>query len=162
MSAEATYGRRLAILAARDAVVFAGTWWLIRSDAALHESAGALPLIVAVATGFMITVCGFYAHEWGHYLAGRFAGATPVPSPSPISLYLFELEEDACTRRQWLTMSVGGYAATILALPVILSVIDIGSLSGRVALVLTGLGVLATFALELPITYRVYRKAEAG
>lgn len=151
------------MLALRDVVVLAATIGLMRLDASLRADAatGVLPALVAGATGLAITVCGFYAHEWGHYLAARAAGATPVPSASPISIFLFALGEDACSRRQWLAMSAGGYAASIVGLAVILSVIDLGTLSGRVALGLTSLGVLATFALEMPITLRVYRKSAA-
>jgi len=148
--------RRIAVLAARDVLVVSVAAWLVHLDAVLRPTGS--PMVLAIATGVLITVSGFYAHEWGHYLAARFAGAKPVPSASPLSIYLFELDENACTRRQWLTMSAGGYLATLVALPIILSIIDVHVLSGQVALVLTSLGVLATFGLELPITYRVYRK----
>jgi hypothetical protein len=156
----ASHGRRIAVLVARDLLVVALTAGLVIADHLRNQFQNP-SVVLGVVTGFMITVSGFYAHEWGHYLAARWAGASPVPSPSPISVYLFELEEDACTRRQWLTMSLGGYLATIVALPIILAIIDVHALSGQVALVLTGLGVLATFGLELPITYRVYRKPAA-
>ncbi len=162
--AASTFGRRIAVLAVRDALALGATVGLVMADRQVRASglSGIGPSLLGVLTGFMITLSGFYAHEWGHYLAARAAGATPVPSASPLSVYLFELTEDACTRSQWLTMSMGGYAATILALPIIFAIVDVGALSGRVALVLTGLGVLATFALELPITYRVYRKPHSS
>ena len=157
------HGRRIAILASRDVLVVAATVGLVVADASARAShaSGVAVALLAVATGVAITLSGFYAHEWGHYLAARAAGATPVPAASPRSIYLFELAEDACTREQWLVMSAGGYAATLAALPLIFSIIDLASLSGRVTALLVSFGVFATLALELPITLRVYRKRPA-
>lgn len=146
----------------RDVLVLASAFGLMALDRTMRAEGGALAVVVACAAGVLVTVSGFYLHEWGHFLAARAAGASPVPAASPIAIFLFELSEDACTRRQWLAMSLGGYAASIVGLAVILAVVDASALSGRVALGLTSLGVLATFVLEIPITYRVWRKPEPG
>ncbi|MFO0680925.1 MAG: hypothetical protein U0234_02685 [Sandaracinus sp.] len=151
--------RRIRVLAARDVLVAVAAAALLVLDARLRASAqgGVLPLVVAVLAGALLTLSGFYAHEWGHFLAARWAGATPTPAASPLSVFLFEIGEHECTREQWLWMSAGGYGASIVGLAVILGIIDLSVTSGRVAAILTSLGVLATFVLEIPITMRVYR-----
>ena len=149
---------RIRALAVRDVLVVALTIGAVLFDRSLRGAPGVGPTILAVVTGVLVTVSGFYVHEWGHYLAARFAGATPMPSASPFSIFLFHLDESACTREQWLTMSMGGYVATLIALPIVLAVLDLHVLSGQVGIVLTSLGMIATFALEIPITVRVYRK----
>lgn len=151
--------RRIRVLVVRDVIVVAAAGALLVLDARLRAegAAGVGPLLVAVLAGALLTLSGFYAHEWGHYLAARWAGATPTPAASPLSVFLFEIGESECSREQWLWMSAGGYVASIVGLAAILGVIDLSVTSGRVAAVLTSLGVLATFVLEIPITVRVYR-----
>lgn len=161
MDDRASQHRRIVVLAVRDALVVALTAYGLHLDATLRGTMGVLPTVVAIVTGVLVLTSGFYVHEWGHYLAARAAGATPVPARSPLSIFLFELDEKACTRTQWLTMSMGGYVASIIGLVIIVAVIDLHALSGQVALGLTSLGVLATFALEIPITLRVYREQRA-
>jgi hypothetical protein len=157
----ASQDRRIVLLAVRDALVVALTAYGLHFDATLHGTSGVFPTVVAIVTGFLVLTSGFYVHEWGHYLAARAAGARPVPARSSFSIFLFELDEQACTRKQWLTMSFGGYVASIVGLGIIVAVIDLHALSGQVALGLTSLGVLATFVLEIPITLRVYRQQRA-
>ena len=151
--------RRIRVLGLRDVIVVLGSAALLVLDARLRSdgASGPAPLVVAVLAGALLTLSGFYAHEWGHYLAARWAGAAPTPAASPWSVFLFEIGESECSREQWLWMSAGGYAASMLGLAVIFGVIDLSVTSGRVAAILTSLGVLATFVLEIPITVRVYR-----
>lgn len=146
-------------LGLRDLCALAVAVALALADARARASGaeGGVALALALATGVTTTLSAFHAHEWGHYLGARLAGAFPRPGRSLATLFLFELEEGECTRSQWLAMSAGGYVASVIALAAIASFVDLGSWSGRITMGLVSLGVLATFLLEIPITVRVYR-----
>ncbi len=117
----------------------------------------ATSLAIGAALGALVTLSAFLLHEWGHYAGARLAGARPVPTRSAFAVFLFDLDEPSCTREQWLAMSLGGYLASLVAVALIATWIDLGRASGIVTAVLAGLGIAATFAIELPITWRVYR-----
>ncbi len=145
--------------ALRDLGLLLLTLGLWRTDAALRASAGSGATLVAVAAGVLATVCGYLVHEWGHLL-GAHAGRSLVHLPGGFaSLFLFRFDSDRNTRRQFLLMSAGGFLASALVVALFVCVLPWDALSGRVALVLTGLGVLTTAALELPPAWRVWHGA---
>jgi hypothetical protein len=162
--ARARWGPSLPIwaLGLRDLAALAAAVTLVLADerARASGSVGGWALALAAATGISTTLSAFHVHEWGHYLAAVLSGARPRPARSLLAVFLFDLEERECTRRQWLWMSAGGYLASIVAFSVILRVVDLSAMSGRVTMVLTGLGLLATFAIEIPITVRVWRRRD--
>jgi hypothetical protein len=75
------------------------------------------------------------------------------------STLLFHFDSAKNDRRQFFWMSAGGYLASVVALAIILVLCPLSTWAGRTALGLAGLGVLATFTIELPITWRVWRGA---
>jgi hypothetical protein len=146
-------------LLVRDAAVFgltAGLWWF---DARARGGAGALPVVVGVLAGVAAAACGFLLHEYGHLGASLATGATVSYPPSPFSALLFHFDSARSDRRQFFAMSFGGYGATLVAVAALAAFAPLDAWSGRVALALAGLGSLVTFALEVPITVRVWRGA---
>jgi hypothetical protein len=112
---------------------------------------------VAVVAGVLTTLVGFFAHEWGHLLGALVADGV-VHAPRRLgSPFLFFFDAARSDRRAFLAMSYGGYAASAVALAIIMVAVPWHTLSGLTALVLTSLGVLATFAIEVPTTVRVAR-----
>jgi hypothetical protein len=146
-------------LAVRDATVAVVTGLLWSADAALRPGGGALAVGVGVATGLFTALAGFLAHEYGHLAASLAAGARVSYPRSPLSTLLFHFDSAQNDRRQFFAMSFGGYGATLVAVGAIAALAPLDAWSGRVALALAGAGTLVTFALEVPITLRVWRGA---
>ena len=143
-------------LLARDALITAACaclWWLdIRG-----ELAGAGGAIVSVLAGLSTGVLAFVAHEWGHAMGSKLSGATIYFTDSITSPFLFFFDTGASTKNQFVAMSMGGYAASALALVAALVWLPRDQLSGQVGLAIVGLGIVATLAAEVPTTIRVAR-----
>jgi small-conductance mechanosensitive channel len=155
MTSERVPGR----FVARDLLVVVATAVLWRADAALRGDAGGVALAVGVVTGLATALVGFLAHEWGH-LAGSLASGSVVHFPPGVARpLLFHFDSAANGRRQFFWMSFGGYLATVLAVGAIVALCPLDALSGRVAAGLGVAGLVVTFALEVPITWRVARGA---
>lgn len=146
-------------LAVRDALVLAATAALWALDATTRGDPGPASIAVGALTGLSTAVAGFLAHEYGHLAASLGTGAHVSYPSSPLSTLLFHFDSARNDRRQFFAMSLGGYAATLVAVAAIAGLCPLDAWSGRVALGLAGVGTLVTFALELPITVRVWRGA---
>lgn len=151
-------GRVPWVSVARDLSIAAATalvWWLQASE----TLAGRAQLAASVAAGVLLTIVGFLVHEWGH-LAGSLATNSRVHFPNRVAApLLFHFEVEHNDRRQFLWMSYGGYAGSLVGLALIGAVARPEALSGKIALALAGLGTLATFIAEVPTTIRVARGA---
>jgi hypothetical protein len=146
-------------LAVRDLLILAATLGLWAADAAVRGTGGALPIVVAIATGAMTSISGYLAHEWGHLLGARLAKSEVSLPASPWSVFLFRFDTGVNVRSQFLTMSMGGFVASAVVTTLLLSVLPMNALSTWVALFLTALGLIATAILEIPPFWRVYRGA---
>jgi hypothetical protein len=146
-------------LAARDAAIAAATLVVWALDARLRADGGPAVAagIAAVAAGVLTALCGFLLHEWGHLLGALSSGAVVHPAPRAASVFLFRFDVSRSTRAQFLRMSWGGFAASAVAVALLLAVLPLDALSGQVALGLVALGVIATFVLEIPVAWRVAR-----
>jgi hypothetical protein len=142
------FGLRDALLVALTAAV-----WVF----AEQRPDSATPWWLSVAAGVLLGVSGFVLHEWGHLLGARLSGGTAVPARSLRSIFLFAFDVEHSTARQFLAMSYGGYAASILGLGAVIALASLDRLSGQVALGFTGFGLLVTAVLEIPTTIRVLR-----
>jgi hypothetical protein len=146
-------------LAVRDLLLLAATLGLWAADAALRGSGGALPIVVAVAAGAMTALSGYLAHEWGHLLGAHLSRSRVSLPDSPWSVFLFRFDTGSNGRSQFLTMSMGGFVASIVVTVLLLTALPMHALSTWVALSLTGLGILATAILEIPPFWRVLHGA---
>ena len=141
----------------RDALIVALTWFVWRADALLRIETGFVPAAVAVLAGVLAAVSAYLAHEWGHLLAAKASGAV-VHYPERIaSTFLFFFDVSRNDARQFLAMSLGGFAASAIALPLLVIWLPAGALSTWVAYALAGAGLVATLATELPPFFRVAR-----
>jgi hypothetical protein len=151
--------RRFVPFLLRDLVVTAAMVAVAMLDARTRAggASGLGPMVLGVLTGVLVTVAAFLVHEWGH-LTGALGSGGIVEAPrSLVSVFLFEFDEKASTRRQFLAMSYGGYLASIVAVILIALWIDLGTAGGLTTAVLAGSGIAATFALEMPKTWKAYR-----
>lgn len=113
---------------------------------------------LAVLTGVFTVIAGFLAHEWGHLLGALSRGSAVELPPRLASIFLFQFDLQKNSREQFLAMSIGGFAASIVVVALLLRVLSFDGLADRVALVLTALGVLATFVIEIPGAVKVWRQ----
>jgi len=134
-------------------------WW---GDASLHSAnvTGAAATAVGLVAGILTALCAYLAHEWGHLTAARLASAVVHPPERVATIFLFNFDSDRNDRRGFLWMSCGGFALSAAGLALLLAVLPLEALSGRMALGLAALGVLATAVLELPPFFRVLRGGE--
>jgi hypothetical protein len=147
-------------IAVRDAVLVLLTFalWLLDARTRTH-GAGFVPLGVAGAAGVMTAVCGYLAHEWGHFAGARLSSSV-VHLPTQVgAVFLFHFDSDQNNRAQFVAMSCGGLLASALVMAGLLRILPLQANASRVALALVGLGLVATVILEVPIVWRVARGA---
>ena len=133
-----------------------GVWWV---DVSRTAPDGGARAAVAVAAGVLAALVGFVVHEWGH-LAGSLITRSRVHFPNRVlAPLLFHFDVAHNDRRQFLWMSYGGYAGSAVGVAAIGALATLGTLSGRVALALAGVGTLVTLIAEVPTTLRVARGA---
>lgn len=128
------------------------------------QHAGNLPswssIALQVGVALLTTLVGFLGHEWGHLL-GALAWRSKVHAPHRwYELFLFHFDTRQSSAAQFIAMSIGGFIASGLVVIAMLALLPLGTLGGILALVFGGLGVLATFVLEFPTTWRVMRGGE--
>jgi hypothetical protein len=147
---------RLAALFLRDAAtiaITAGLW-----SYAMGLEAGAWRVAVSLATALATVFAGFLVHEWGHLLGAWYAGASfALPARVTESVFLFRFDNVRNSARQFCAMSLGGFISSLLAVAFLVAFLPSGTLATGVALGLTALGVFATFVIEVPEFWRVYR-----
>jgi hypothetical protein len=143
----------------RDLVIVALTLALWRADAGLRETTTLLSVVVALLAGAAAAVSGYLAHEWGHLIGARVSGGVVHFPKSVVSTFLFYFDTKNSDRRQFLSMSLGGFVASAIVTPFLLLALPAGAISTYVAYVLIVAGLIATAWLELPLYFRVLRGA---
>jgi hypothetical protein len=144
----------------RDAAVIAATLAIWRVDAVLREGAqGTAALAVAALAGVMTAYSGYLVHEWGHLLGALSAGSVVHRPERVFSIFLFQFDSDRNDRRQFLRMSMGGFAASAVSIVLLTLTLPLHAWSGTIAISLVMLGVIATFILEVPVAWQVGRGA---
>lgn len=129
-------------------------WWL---DVTGPRAGGIRSMAIATGAGISAAVVGFLLHEWGH-LAGALLVGSRVHFPDRVlAPLLFHFDTVRNDRRQFLWMSYGGYAASVVGVVAIVALAPLHRWSGQVALGLAGLGTLVTMIAEIPTTVRVHR-----
>lgn len=148
---------RLMALATRDIVVAAACaacWRLAIGTLSDTRWSVAVQLAAALSTALL----AFLIHEWGHLLGSQLVRSRVLLPSSPFaSVFLFRFDVEHNSREQFVAMSLGGFAASLLALALLLWLLPSGLLATRISLGLVALGVLATFVLEIPMFWRVWR-----
>ena len=127
-------------------VVFA--WWLA---APLSAGNGPLADLTGALLGVSAFVVGHLAHEWGH-LIGAFLTGGRVGAPASLtSPFLFSFDSKHNSQRQFLLMSLSGFAVTGVALFVVYGLLPDGLLATRVARGMIVFGASLTLFLEVPL-----------
>ena len=111
-----------------------------------------------VVAGLMTVVVGYFIHEWGH-LIGAWTRGSAVVIPKWTSPFLFNFDVGRNSREQFNAMAMGGFVASIVFVVAIAALLPMHLLASKIAASLTAIGVVATFILEVPTAWRVYRGA---
>jgi hypothetical protein len=142
--------RRFAI---RDATILlstVGLWWLSLSV----EPGTALHAVLSVSAGVGAVICAFNLHEWGHLVGAQLTRSVYTPAKRLISPFLLSYDADHNTRRQFLIMSLAGFAGTAVFVAAYWLWMPQDQQAGRIALrgalILAGLTVI----FEFPIFFR--------
>lgn len=143
----------------RDLAIVAATVALVSWSHGLQAAGAALHWPLAILAGALVAVSGYLAHEWGHLLGALSRGSRVELPPQLAAVFLFKFDSDRNDRRQFLAMSMGGFISSILVVALLLSLLDLHYWADRIALGLVVLGVIATFILEVPGAWKVYKGA---
>lgn len=139
---------RLLIRDLAIAAVVVGGWWL-----ALPLTFGSGPVadLIGVLLGVGAFVVAHLAHEWGH-LVGAFATSSHVAAPARLtSPLLFSFDSKRNSRRQFVIMSLAGFAVTGVSLYVVYGLLPEAALATRVARGAVVFSASLTLFLEVPL-----------
>jgi len=130
------------------AAVVVGAWTLA---APLSAGSGPLADLSGALLGVGAFVVTHLAHEWGHLL-GAFATGARVAAPARLaSPFLFSFDSKRNSRRQFVLMSLSGFAVTAAALYVAYGLLPEALLATRVARGLIVFSASLTLLLEVPL-----------
>jgi hypothetical protein len=137
--------------ALRDSAIVAAAaafWWF---GAGYSAGDGLVADFAGVVAGGLVGAAAYVLHEWGHVAGARAAGGVMEPAGRLSAAFMFRFDPHRNSLGQFVTMSLGGFAATGLILWGVYALAPEGLLATRVArgavLFLTFLGV----ALEAPL-----------
>jgi hypothetical protein len=146
-------------LAARDLFIVAlivGVWTAGRR---FTPADGAVFWALSIVGGLGFGIIGFLIHEWGHLAGSLLSRSVVFPAPRLSEALLFHFDSERNDRRQFLWMSMGGYAATAAWIAIAFAIADRSRWSDRIGLGIVSFGFFATFITEVPMTVRVWRGA---
>ncbi len=139
----------------RDAILLLAIYalWI----AGHHTTASAFAVPTAIAAGVMITVAAFLVHEWGHLFGAWLSGSAVQILRNPLSVFLFNFDENRNSRKQFVAMSCGGFVASVIVVLLLFMTLSFHALADQVAWGLTAIGIVATFVLEIPPAWRAFK-----
>jgi hypothetical protein len=108
---------------------------------------------VSISAGVGALLCAYNFHEWGHLITAYMTNSVFMPARRVISPFLFSYDTEHNTPRQFLLMSLGGFAATAIFVVAFLLWMPRDQQAGRIALY--GALILAslTVIIEFPIFF---------
>lgn len=146
-------------LAIRDMLWGLASIFMLALSHRLDADGSLLFVTICLLAGVMIPVSGFLVHEWGHLIGAWASGARLYMPTSVRTIFLFDFKPAENSRRQFLSLFCGGFIASTLMVLLLVLVLSLDYLADQIALGLTLLGVLATFVLEVPPAWRVWKGA---
>ncbi len=115
-------------------------------------------LALHLVTALLTVSVGYLLHEWGHLAGAWIAGGHFVlPASIGESPFLFRFDNVRSSRAQFIAMSLGGFASSILVVVFLAAALPRALPASWIALGLVGVGVLATFVIEVPMFLGVVR-----
>lgn len=137
-------------------VLLLAALWMLTLNLGQPHAAG--PVALHVATALLTVFVAYLLHEWGHLIGAWAAGGSFVlPATVTETLFLFRFDNVRNSRAQFISMSLGGFISSILVVGFLVAALPRGLLASWIALGLVGLGVLATFVIEVPEFVSVVR-----
>jgi hypothetical protein len=141
----------LAKLLARDLAIVALTALIWQLGAEASAVPGLRGDFAGVLAGVTIGVSAYLLHEWGHLVGAMLAGSTVHPARSLASGFLFSFDSRANTRRQFLSLSFGGWLATAIVLWAVYAQLPSELFASRVARGVVTANVLLVIVIEVPL-----------
>ncbi|HSQ01383.1 MAG TPA: hypothetical protein VL049_29530 [Candidatus Dormibacteraeota bacterium] len=123
-------------------------WWLA---APLSAGNGPVADLSGTLLGVGAFVIGHLTHEWGHLVGALLAGSRVGAPASLGSPFLFSFDSKRNSQRQFVIMSLSGFAVTGVALFVVYGLLPEPLLATRVARGLIVFGAALTLLLEVPL-----------
>ena len=139
--------------AIRDLAILFATivlWWLSLEVDPASTAHGWL----SIAAGVGAAVCAYNLHEWGHVLGAHLTDSVYTPARRLISPFLFAYDAEHNTRKQFLIMSLAGFAATALFVVAFLLWMPQDQAAGRIGLRAALTLAALTVIIEFPIFFR--------
>ena len=118
------------------------------------EAETTLAHAVSITAGVGAAVCAYNFHEWGHLIAARLTDSVFTPARRLFSPFLFAYDDKENTPRQFVIMSLGGFAATAIYIGAFLAWMPRDQQAGITALRGAILLASLTVIIELPIFFR--------
>lgn len=137
--------------ALRDSAILATAalfWWLA---AGLSGGPGAVADFTGLLAGLGVGASAYVLHEWGHLLAGLATGSVLQLNANLRSPFSFRFDAERNSIRQFVVMSLGGFAVTAAAVTFAYGALPDGLLATRVARGAVLALAFLTFVLELPL-----------
>ena len=125
--------------------------WALISNLAL---AGVFAIIASIAFGIAMA---HILHEWSHFFGAHLSGARYTVKEKPAFLF-FDFDYEQNTRKQFLSMSMGGTVGNLIFLALVLFCIPLDS-AGRTMLLAVGIGMMVYVSV---IEFPVIRLASGG
>lgn len=138
-------------LALRDGVILTVAAPLVLWLAPLSGGTGMGADLTGTVAGLAIGLATFLLHEWGHLL-GALGSRSRIQLPERLgSIYLFSYDSKRNSRRQFVVMSLSGFAVTGIAVWAVHALLPDGQLATRVARGAVLLLASLTVVLEFPL-----------
>jgi hypothetical protein len=123
--------------------------WLLAAP--LSAGDGPVADLTGALLGVSAFVVGHLAHEWGHLIGAFLTGGRVGAPKSLTSPFLFSFDSKHNTQRQFLLMSLAGFAVTGISLFVVYGLLPGDLLATRVARGMIVFGASLTLFLEVPL-----------
>jgi hypothetical protein len=114
-------------------------------------------VLCSALTVIATVLVSFEVHEWGHLTGAVASGSTVYAPRQLIHPFLFHFDGKKNSRQQFVAMSVGGLAASLIASAVLLATLPLATWSAKIILGIVVIGIIATFVREVPEAWRVHR-----
>jgi hypothetical protein len=138
-------------IAVRDLTVIALTVALWHWLAGYSARDTMLGDFLGLMLGLLAGVGGYFLHEWGHLSGAVLTGSRVHPPTSLTTGFLFSFDSKHNSKRQFLVMSLTGFAMTAAVTFAFYQFLPDGLLASRVARGVAVLGVFLALFVETPI-----------
>lgn len=137
--------------ALRDAAILLVAVLLWQTFASLSATPSASGDFFGVVVGAAACLCAHLAHEWGHTLGGMATHSVMRPGAHLKSFSIFVFDSHANNKRQFVLMSLAGFAATAAMVLIAFAVLPVDYLASRILRGYVVLQVVLALVIEVPL-----------